>query len=590
MDVQLVPLDGEWTDRPVPVVGKELVIGRAATCGLQIDHSLVSNEHCRVVVAGDRVAVEDLDSTFGTTVNGRKVHHADLRDRDRLKVGPATFLVALGPAAAAAPGGAPAATDEEHHRRGRDPNQDTAAVEAARQIFERLTGRGAKPEPTAAGAGAAGTPPPPAGAPRGKGKARLQVEASEGIALVNILDRAIIQDNEIQQIGQELDDLIQGGQSRIVVDFGNVKHMSSQAVGILLQAQKRCKAAGGLLKLCNPNPEVAEIFKITNLPRVIEIHPDDDGARQSPWPEASEAPPPPKPKPPSTAEKIAAAAARIQAGPAAAATRPAALDVRLVIEVGKSKGKAIKVAGPSFLVGRDATCGLRPASEAISRVHTRIDQRDGKVFVRDMGTTNGTALGTRVLRDEEAEAHDGDALTIGPLAFTFRIAGAAPPTDAASVEDAAASWLLQSPASGGDTAMLPTVPAPGADGAPGGKSAAFKTLRARVVGDVLLVTVVPGELEEEEQVGPVRHELIALLDEDVPRRLVLRMERVTALSDQAVAMLMAHYQRLDRLGGGLRFCGVREDVLPALEGQRAAMLVQVYPSAESAIKDPWPVT
>lgn len=586
MDVKLVSLGGEWTEQLIPITGSELLIGRAATCGLQIDHSLVSNEHCRIVVGDGRVAVEDLGSTFGTSVNGRKIQQTELRDSDRLKVGPATFLVALSGATATAAARPTQDDNQPAAPRGRDPNEDTAAVEAARQVFERIVSRPGKSEP----ARPAG-PPPPAGTPRQKN--RLQVEAAEGIARVNILDRAIIQDHDIQQIGQELDNLIRGGQSRIIVDFGNVKHMSSQAVGILLQAQKRCKAVGGLLKLCNPNPEVAEIFKITNLPRVIEIHPDDDRALQSPWPEPVVVAPP---APPTTAEKIAAAAARIAASlPAQAPPRTPSLDVQLVIGVGKSQGKTIRIPGPTFLIGRDASCQLRPASEAISRVHTRIEQRDGRVFVRDMGTTNGTALGTRVLHDEEAEAHNGDDLTIGPLAFTFRIAGAAPaatiePGAGGNEEDAAASWLLQSPVSGGDTAMLPTIPAPKAASQAETQNFTFRTLRTRVVGDALVATVLTATLEEEDQISPLRHELIALLDQDVPHRLILRLERVTSLSEQAVSMFMAHYQRLDRLGGGLRFCSVREEVLPALESQRVAMLVQVYPNTESALREPWPMT
>ena len=76
----------------------------------------------------------------------------------------------------------------------------------------------------------------------------------------------------------------------MVLDFGNVHHLSSQALGILLQSQKRCKTAGGVLKVANPNPEVAEIFKIANLRRAIEIYAQEDQALASDWPDAPPVP------------------------------------------------------------------------------------------------------------------------------------------------------------------------------------------------------------------------------------------------------------------------------------------------------------
>ncbi len=133
--------------------------------------------------------------------------------------------------------------------------------------------------------------------------------------------------------------------------------------------------------------------------------------------------------------------------------------VRLVLEVGKTKGKAVKITGTDFTIGRDPQCHLRPASTAVSRTHTRITIREGHVYIRDLGTTNGTLLAHRLLRGTEAEAHNRDLLQIGPL--LFRVVwdkpqeGSAPPLE--PTEDATASWLLQGGTAGGlsDTALYP---------------------------------------------------------------------------------------------------------------------------------------
>ncbi len=59
MDVKLIAVEGEWRDSVFPVEEPEFLIGRAASCQLQLDHSLVDLEHCRIRREGERVFLED---------------------------------------------------------------------------------------------------------------------------------------------------------------------------------------------------------------------------------------------------------------------------------------------------------------------------------------------------------------------------------------------------------------------------------------------------------------------------------------------------------------------------------------------------
>jgi pSer/pThr/pTyr-binding forkhead associated (FHA) protein len=59
-----------------------------------VDAALVSRVHCRVSARRDgRLEVQDLESTNGTFVNGKKVDHAELKDGDELGVGRVTLKV-----------------------------------------------------------------------------------------------------------------------------------------------------------------------------------------------------------------------------------------------------------------------------------------------------------------------------------------------------------------------------------------------------------------------------------------------------------------------------------------------------------------
>jgi predicted component of type VI protein secretion system len=97
----------------------------------------------------------------------------------------------------------------------------------------------------------------------------------------------------------------------------------------------------------------------------------------------------------------------------------------VVLTTGKQEGKLLPITLPQFLIGRDPQCNLRPASAAISKRHCALIQRDGKVFVRDFDSTNGTFVNDQQIKGE-VEVHHDDRLRVGPLSFTVQIEATAP--------------------------------------------------------------------------------------------------------------------------------------------------------------------
>ncbi len=74
--------------------GSIKTMGRAARADFIVDAPLVSRLQCRLSLdARDHLDVEDLDSTNGTWVNGRKVRRAPLVAGDTLKIGRVEFVV-----------------------------------------------------------------------------------------------------------------------------------------------------------------------------------------------------------------------------------------------------------------------------------------------------------------------------------------------------------------------------------------------------------------------------------------------------------------------------------------------------------------
>jgi predicted component of type VI protein secretion system len=98
------------------------------------------------------------------------------------------------------------------------------------------------------------------------------------------------------------------------------------------------------------------------------------------------------------------------------------MKVNLVVATGVHQGKVIPILGTEFLIGRDPQCQLRPASQAVSKQHCAVLIREGRVFVKDYGSTNGTFLNEEQIEaNGELELKADDRLRVGPLDFSIQL-------------------------------------------------------------------------------------------------------------------------------------------------------------------------
>ncbi len=86
------PEDAGLTFRLLP--GTLKTMGRAPRADFVVDAALVSRVHCRFTLnETNELELEDLGSTNGTFVNGKKVRRTQLSDGDKLTVGRVRFVV-----------------------------------------------------------------------------------------------------------------------------------------------------------------------------------------------------------------------------------------------------------------------------------------------------------------------------------------------------------------------------------------------------------------------------------------------------------------------------------------------------------------
>ena len=101
----------------------------------------------------------------------------------------------------------------------------------------------------------------------------LHVNETDDVTVVTFRDRILLDTEELKIIEADLLALVGGqGPARLVIDFANVRTLSSQMLGALLKVSEQLETTKGKLGLCNLNGKIKEAFEITNLRKVFKIY------------------------------------------------------------------------------------------------------------------------------------------------------------------------------------------------------------------------------------------------------------------------------------------------------------------------------
>ncbi len=101
---------------------------------------------------------------------------------------------------------------------------------------------------------------------------RLEVEDIGDVTVVNFTDKKILDEQNIQIIGDNLFKLVDElGRKNILLNFSNVEYLSSAALGKLISLNRKVNNVSGKLILCCISPQIFEVFEITRLNRVFTI-------------------------------------------------------------------------------------------------------------------------------------------------------------------------------------------------------------------------------------------------------------------------------------------------------------------------------
>ena len=111
---------------------------------------------------------------------------------------------------------------------------------------------------------------------------RLRVQEQDGVTCIEFVDRNILDEANIQQIGEEISAIVDSQSSpKVLISFENVDHLSSAALGTMITINNKIRTKDGQLRLANIDPQIYEVFVITKLNKLFQIHETSEQALAS---------------------------------------------------------------------------------------------------------------------------------------------------------------------------------------------------------------------------------------------------------------------------------------------------------------------
>lgn len=111
-------------------------------------------------------------------------------------------------------------------------------------------------------------------------KPRISIYYAQDATVITITDEKILEDEDVKALEESIIPLVEGPVN-LIIDFSNVRFLSSAVLGLLIRVSKRTTEQKGKLKLCGIGPRIFEIFKITRLDEIFDICEDAKKAMSS---------------------------------------------------------------------------------------------------------------------------------------------------------------------------------------------------------------------------------------------------------------------------------------------------------------------
>lgn len=107
----------------------------------------------------------------------------------------------------------------------------------------------------------------------------LSLEFRGPLVVATLTDEKILDEDQLRSLeGSFLPLIEQTPGIQLIIDFSNVKFLTSSVLGLLIRISKKVYETEGVLRLCSIAPNILDVFRITRLDKIFEIESDVDDA------------------------------------------------------------------------------------------------------------------------------------------------------------------------------------------------------------------------------------------------------------------------------------------------------------------------
>jgi anti-anti-sigma regulatory factor len=259
MKFYLIVARGKQKGLPIPITIDLFMIGSSDMCQLRSHLPGIGPEHCALVTRERKIFIRDLNSGEPTTLNGTLVppgEECPVHAGDRLEVGPLEFMIQFREKPLsqkdleewAAKCLDVTLEQELFDEDADDFHKQTTAASAAASIIDKLQ------------------------AQRGLVMGRLRIGRDQGVTTVRFNDAQLVDESEVTLIKKELCQYLGKANLRVLLDFKNVRRMSTAGVQMIGDFYTWLKPWGSTMALCRVRDDLKTILRTMDLAKIPLFH------------------------------------------------------------------------------------------------------------------------------------------------------------------------------------------------------------------------------------------------------------------------------------------------------------------------------
>ena len=110
----------------------------------------------------------------------------------------------------------------------------------------------------------------------------VAVSTVQDVTIAKITAASILHGGQIERIGNDLAALADNPLiPKLVLDLASTTHLSSAALGMLINVHKKCDATGSKMIICSLHPSLRRIFRLSKLDKMFTFAKDKTKALEA---------------------------------------------------------------------------------------------------------------------------------------------------------------------------------------------------------------------------------------------------------------------------------------------------------------------